>query len=93
MEEKMKRIMFIALALLLGLTLWIIKVGWAQKSNPNDAGQREQKNRFEINAWGTLKVVRNRKGEEIFGPGRPANEGYSKYQKANRSSQSIFRCR
>jgi len=73
----MKRTMFVALALLLGLALWIIKVGWAQKSNPDDAGQREQKNWFEINAWGTLKVVRNKEGKVIFGPGRPPNEGYS----------------
>jgi hypothetical protein len=77
MEEKMKRMMFVALALLFGLTLWIIKVGWAQKSDPRGVGQREQNNWFEINAWGTLKVVRNKKGREIFGPKRPPNEGYS----------------
>src|SRR5262245_46743957 len=77
MEEKMKRTMFVALALLLGLALWIIKVGWAQKSSTDDVGQRQQKNWFEINTWGTLKVVRNMEGKEIFGPGRPSNEGYS----------------
>jgi hypothetical protein len=77
MEEKMKRTMFVALALLLGLALWIIKVGWAQKSNTDNVGQRQQKNRFEINDWGTLKVVRDEDGREIFGPGRPPNEGYS----------------
>jgi hypothetical protein len=77
MEEKMKRTMFVAPALLLGLALWIIKVGWAQKDYRYDAGQGQQKNRFEINDWGTLKVVRNEDGRDIFGPGRPPNEGYS----------------
>lgn len=73
----MKRIMFVALALLLGLALWTIKVGWAQKSNTDNVGQRQQKNLFEINTWGTLKVVRNKEGKEIFGPRTPPNEGYS----------------
>jgi len=73
----MKRIMFVASALLLGLAFWIIKVGWAQKSNSDDADKCQQKNWFEINTSGTLKVVRDKKGREIFGPGRPPNEGYS----------------
>jgi len=73
----MKRIVFVALALLFGLSLWIVKDSWAQKSNTNDLGQYQQRNWFEINTWGTLKVVRNRQGREIFGPGRSPNEGYS----------------
>jgi len=73
----MKRMMFIAIAMLLGLALWIINIGWAQKSYHDDVGKRQQKNLFEINVWGTLKVVRNKDGKDIFGPGRPPNEGYS----------------
>lgn len=90
----MKRMMFVALALLFGLTLWIIKVSWAQKNKPNEIAQRQQKNQhqqqnwFEINAWGTLKVVRNKQGKEIFGPGRPPNEGYSiAYQRLDKRTK------
>jgi len=80
----MKKIMFVTLALSFVLSLWIIKGGWAKQSNPNDIGQRQQKNLFDINVWGTLKVVRNKEGKEIFGPGRPPNEGYSiAYQRLN----------
>lgn len=73
----MKRIMIVATITLMSLSVWIIKESKAQKDQANAQKYDQQKNWFEINAQGTLKIVRNKKGEIIFGADRMPNEGYS----------------
>ncbi len=73
----MKRIIVVALSLMAGLSIWIAKYANAGEGNFSKSAPIEERSRFEKSDWGTLTVVRDKNGNEIFGEGKPTNEGFS----------------
>ncbi len=68
--------MIVAVTLLAGFGGWLISNSQASKTDQS-AEKTTYGNRIEITPWGTLKVIKDKQGMEIFGKERPTNEGFS----------------
>ncbi len=84
----MKRIVIVVFVLLSAAGLKVAQYSHAQKNLLYAQKAYQNQNRFEITIQGTLKVVRNKKGEIIFGTDKSPNEGYSiAYQQLNNKTK------
>lgn len=73
----MKRLITVAVTILIGLGVWFVGKGQADRVTPTAVKQESRNDRVEITPWGTLKSLKNKNGKEIFGKDISANEGYS----------------
>lgn len=71
----MKRMMLVAIALLLVFGVWGANTGQHATSVSTIEQQTQYNNRFEITPWGALKTVRDKSGKEVYGKERSPNEG------------------
>jgi hypothetical protein len=79
MKKQTKQIVYITLAVLTSLGIWLGQNIQAQKKHFAGASPVQALSRFEQSETGagTLTVVRNSNGKEIFGKTHSTNEGYA----------------
>jgi hypothetical protein len=79
MKKQTRQIVYITLAVLTGSGIWLRQNIQAQKKRSAEAPPVQALSRFEQSETGagTLTVVRNSDGKEIFGKNHNTNEGYA----------------